>query len=97
MGDRVCGRAISGGLFDQACGLAGSGCLGRARAGVGGCHGGLALGYLGPVFSRVERVPAEAEAAEDLDAGHDEADRRGGHQDPVDRREAGDVGRAHQR
>ena len=88
MGDRVCGRSVGGSLFDQARGLAGAGGLGRSGAGVGRGDGSLAFGHHGPVFGRVERIPAEAETAEDLDAGHGKTDQRAGDQDPVDRGEA---------
>ncbi|MBO9500762.1 hypothetical protein [Brevundimonas sp. A19_0] len=88
MGDRIRGLAVGGSLFDQARGLAGPGGLGRSGAGVGRGDGCLALGHFGPMLGRVERIPAEAETAEDLDAGHGKADQRAGDQDPVDRGEA---------
>lgn len=95
MGDGVGGRAIRGAAFDQTRGGAGARGLGRAGCAVGGGDRRLALGQIGPALGRVERIPAKAEDAEDLDAGHGKGDRGDSDQDPVDRRKAFYVAQLH--
>ena len=96
MRDRVGGRAIGGAAFDQARGGPGARGLGGAGSAVHGCDRRLAFGHLGTSLRRVERIPAEAEAAEDLDADNGKSDHGDRDQDPVRRREAGDVLGVHQ-